>query len=208
MVKLSNTDVPASKSDVKGNGRKILLILAVIFLLPFTVAVTLHLLQVKPSGHSYGDLVKPPLNLNPPVLHDVRGKPFGVEHWQKKWSIVMIDVSGCAEVCQDEAHMLKQVHASLGKEAPRVQRILLIPAEIKSESLNALLEGNPDLIVLTGADVDTIRFASEFESSGQPAGRIYLVDPLGNLMMTYSEKKDPKGLRSDLTRLLKNSWAG
>jgi hypothetical protein len=35
-----------------------------------------------------------------------------------------------------------------------------------------------------------------------------LIDPLGNLMMSYPKNAEPKGVRKDLMRLLKNSWAG
>ena len=204
---LSGTQMPPAEN--KGNGRKILLILAVIFLLPFTVAATLHLLQIKPDGRSYGDLVKPLHSLKFPLLHDLQGKEFNAQQWKKIWSIVVVDTSGCTGACQAQAYMLRQVHISLGKEMPRVQRVLLVPAEIKGEAFNELLKKDPDLIVLVGADIETVRFANEFNVSGQSVGYVYLVDPLGNLMMTYSENnKDPKGLRSDLTRLLKNSWAG
>ncbi len=196
------------RSQNQGNGRKILLILAVIFVLPFTVAATMHLLQLKPGGHSYGDLVNPPRSLKPPVLHDLQGRPFGAEQWQKKWNIVTVDTSGCAESCQAQVYMLKQVHTSLGKETQRVQRVLLVPAEFKNQTSIDLQKKYPDLIILAGADNATIAFAKEFNVHDQSSSNVYLVDPLGNLMMTYSKNKDPKGLRSDLTRLLKNSWAG
>ena len=206
--KLSGKQMLPGENNSQGNGRKVLLILAVIFVLPFTVAATLHLLNLQPGGHSYGELIKPPLTLKLPVLHDAQGKPFGAEQWQKKWSIVMVDAAGCMESCQAQAHMLKQVHASLGKEIHRVQRILLMPAEIKGEALSSLQKKYPDLILLVGANAETVEFAGEFNVTGQSAERVYLVDPLGNLMMAYSENLDPKGLRSDLMRLLKNSWAG
>jgi cytochrome oxidase Cu insertion factor (SCO1/SenC/PrrC family) len=191
-----------------GSGRKILIILAVIFVLPFTVAATMHLLHVKPGGRSYGDLVNPPRGLKFPVLHSVQGKLFGAEQWQKKWNVVTVDAAGCAEACQAQVYTLRQVHASLGKEAQRVQRVLLIPTEVKGQTLLDLQKKYPDLIILAGADTETVAFANEFNLSGQSTEDVYLVDPLGNLMMIYSKNKDPKGLRSDLTRLLKNSWAG
>lgn len=208
MSELSGTQMPPSENNAQGNGRKILLILAVIFVLPFTVAATLHLLQIKPGGQSYGDLLKPPLSLKFPVLHDVQGKPFAAAQWQKKWSIVTVNTAGCNEACQAQVYMLKQVHTSLGKEIHRVQRVLLVPAEIKGKAFNDLQKKYPDLIILVGTDTETVKFSGELNVTGESAGRVYLVDPLGNLMMTYSENKDPKGLRSDLTRLLKNSWAG
>jgi len=47
-------------------------------------------------------------------------------------------------------------------------------------------------------------------SAGQPAEQqgIYLVDPLGNVMMRYPPGANPSGMLKDLTRLLKYSWVG
>lgn len=201
MSELINTQTPSNKTS----GRKVLLILAVVFVLPFTVAATLHLLDLRPSGKSYGDLVQPPKNLQIPILQDVAGKEFTAQQWLKKWSVVMVDGTGCAAPCQAQVHLLKQVHTSLNKDIKRVQRVLLVPTDIKGEAINDLQKKYPDLIILAGADAQTAKFAAEFNVAG---GQVYLVDPLGNLMMSYPEKTDSKKLFSDLKRLLKNSWAG
>ena len=199
---LNNTQ---NSQNAKLSGRKILLILAVVFLLPFTTAALLHLLDLKPEGKSYGDLIQPPKNLQFPLLKNVQGKSFKSQQWLKKWSVVMVDSTNCAAPCQAKVQLLKQVHTSLNKEIKRVQRVLLVPNDIQGETINDLQKKYPDLIILAGADAETVKLATEFKVTG---GQVYLVDPLGNLMMSYSEKMDPKGLRSDLSRLLKNSWAG
>ena len=199
---LNNTQNP---QNAKLSGRKVLLILAVVFLLPFTVAALLHVIDLKPSGKSYGDLIQPPKSLQFPVLKDGQGKSFQSQQWLKKWSVVMVDSTDCAAPCQAKVQLLKQVHTSLNKDIKRVQRVLVVPNDIQGETINELQKKYPDLIVLAGADAETVKFAAEFNVTG---AQVYLVDPLGNLMMSYSEKMDPKGLRSDLTRLLKNSWAG
>ena len=201
-INLNNTQ---NSQNAKLSGRKVLLILAVVFLLPFTVAALLHLLDLKPSGKSYGDLIQPPKSLQLPVLKDLQGESFKSQQWLKKWSVVMVDSTNCAAPCQAKVQLLKQVHTSLNKENKRVQRVLLMPNDVQGETMNELQKKYPDLIVLAGADADTVKFAAEFNVAG---AQVFLVDPLGNLMMSYSEKMDPKGLRSDLTRLLKNSWAG
>ncbi len=201
-INLYNTQ---NSQNAKLSGRKVLLILAVVFLLPFTVAALLHLLDLKPSGKSYGDLIQPPKSLQLPVLKDLQGESFKSQQWLKKWSVVMVDSTNCAAPCQAKVQLLKQVHTSLNKENKRVQRVLLMPNDVQGETMNELQKKYPDLIVLAGADADTVKFAAEFNVAG---AQVFLVDPLGNLMMSYSEKMDPKGLRSDLTRLLKNSWAG
>ena len=105
--------------------------------------------------------------------------------------------------------MLKQVHTSMNKEIDRIQRVLLVPAGISSEAYGEIQKKYPDLIILTGADTEMAKFSAEFNAAkGGAEFSVFLVDPIGNLMMSYPEKFDPKGLRSDLTRLLKNSWAG
>lgn len=201
MSELANTQLPPNKTS----GRKILLILAVIFVLPFTVAATLHLLNLKPSGHSYGDLIQPPQAMVFPVMHDAQAKEFTASQWLKIWSVVMVDSTGCAQPCQAQVHLLKQVHTSLNKDKHRLQRVLLVPAEIKTDALAVLQKQYPDLLILTGANAETTQFSAQFKVAG---AQVYLVDPLGNLMMSYPEKMDPKGIFSDLKRLLKNSWAG
>jgi hypothetical protein len=40
------------------------------------------------------------------------------------------------------------------------------------------------------------------------AGTVFIVDPLGNLMMRYDVRQDPKGLREDLKNLLELSHIG
>jgi len=200
-----------SEINTPKSGRKTLLLLAVIFVLPFTIAATLHLLDIRPSGKSYGNLIVPPVSLAIPQLQDAQGKPFTATKWQKKWNIVMIDQASCDDACQATTHLLGNVHISLDKEFKRVQQILLLPNKTKSEAIAELQKKFPDLIILSGSDEATTQFASKLETTEKKQAKpqsIYLIDPLGNLMMQYPQNFDPKGLRSDLVRLLKNSWAG
>ena len=205
MLKASNSNF---KSDSKTSGRTVLLLLAVIFVLPFTVAAALHLLDLRPKGHSYGDLIAPPKSLTFTNLQDSDENVLQPEKWLKIWSIVMIDNTGCASSCQAQVQIVKQVHTSLGKEYKRIQRILIVPTGIAASNLSAIKLNNPKLKIVSNKDASTLKFAQEFDDSTKSAGKIYLIDPLGNLMMSYTKDHDPKGLRSDLTRLLKNSWAG
>ena len=207
---------PDNKTPVnKSNGRKILLGMAVIFVLPFTIAKTMHLLNMHPTSHSYGTLVIPPKPLQFFALHDTQGKMVASKQWLKKWSVVTIEAGDCAEPCQAQIHLLKQVQTSLDKDSKRVQRVLLAPT-IKADTANALQKQYPDLIILAGADAQSAKFMAEFNVAKNTAentaaaskSRVYLVDPLGNLMMSYPADMNPKGMQTDLKKLLKNSWAG
>ncbi len=189
----------------KPRSMKTFYLLILVFVLPFTMAVLLHFIDLKPTGKSYGNLVQPPKSLQIPMLKDLQGKAFKPEQWNKIWNLVTVDATGCAEVCAARVHMLKQVHTSINKDIDRVQRVLLVPADIGLQAYSDIQKKYPDLVILVGVDAEMVKFSAEFDAR---KGNVFLVDPLGNLMMSYPDKFDPKGLRSDLTRLLKNSWAG
>ena len=198
MFNQSENKLPLNKMS----GRKILLGMAVIFVLPFTIAKTMHLLNVHPASHSYGTLVHPPKPVQFSTLHDSKDKLVGSQQLLKKWNIVTVEPGVCAEPCQAQIHLLKQVNIALDKDAKRVQRILIAP---NAENFDALEKQYPDLIIISGSDALTTKFAAQFNVA---KGEVYLVDPLGNLMMHYPQELNPKGLLTDLKKLLKNSWAG
>jgi hypothetical protein len=50
--------------------------------------------------------------------------------------------------------------------------------------------------------------AAAMDSGAVEAPRIYLIDPLGNLMMSYAADAKPKGMLEDLKRLLRLSSIG
>lgn len=190
----------------QGSGRKVFLLLALVFVLPFTIAVLLHVLDIRPSGKSFGKLISPPVSLVIPTLENSQGKQVTAADWQKKWNIVLIAVTDCDNSCIDKLDLVSRVHASLNKEIDRVQRILILPTLTTQASIAAIQKKLPDLIILTSADNTANQFATKIKASA-PAEGLYLVDPLGNLMMVYPNKIEPKELRGDLVRLLKNSWA-
>ena len=198
MLNQTDNKLPPNKMS----GRKILLGMAVIFVLPFTIAKTMHLLNVHPESHSYGTLVNPPKPLQFENLHDLQGKSVGSPQLLKKWNIVTVEKANCLEPCQAQIHLLKQVNIALDKDAKRVQRILIAPS---AENFDALQKQYPELIIISGADAATAQFAAQFNAA---KGDVYLVDPLGNLMMHYPQELNPKGMLTDLKKLLKNSWAG
>jgi hypothetical protein len=86
-----------------------------------------------------------------------------------------------------------------GKEQERIVRVLLAP---ESEAPDpGLFAQHPGLVVAQ---------VGEAARSALPggAGAIYLIDPLGNLVLRYGADPDIKGISKDLTRLLKASGIG
>jgi hypothetical protein len=69
---------------------------------------------------------------------------------------------------------------------------------------------DPELVVATASAESLARIREELAPGAGEAARdsVYLVDPLGNLMMRYPEGADGKRMLKDLRRLLKVSQIG
>jgi len=195
-------DVQAAKK-----GKKIFLLLALVFVLPFTIAFLLHVLDIRPSGKSFGNLITPVVELETPTFEDAKGNSFTPKQWSEIWNIVMLVESGCDEACEANVDKLNRVQRSMHKDQGRLQRLLILTKDHDVEAIEKLQTKFPNLIVLLAKTDEQKQFAAKFEQAA-PVGSVYLVDPLNNLMMSYPQAVPPKELRADLKRLFKNSWGG
>jgi cytochrome oxidase Cu insertion factor (SCO1/SenC/PrrC family) len=202
---MSESVSETNKGEEKRRGRRMLLLLLTLFALPLLIVVAMYWLEWQPGGTSHGQLISPPRPLQLPELQTLQGKIFGSAQWKDKWSLVYVSGQRCDADCTAQLHDLRQIHASLNKEIGRVQRVLLIASEDKDGNLASVQQQYPDLAILAGPGAQQL--AGQFGSAAQ-AGNVYLVDPLGNVMMRYPQGYQARGLRKDLMRLLTYSWAG
>ncbi|MEO7760911.1 MAG: hypothetical protein ABIS68_03250, partial [Casimicrobiaceae bacterium] len=95
----------------------------------------------------------------------------------------------------------RQTRTMQGKERERVARLWLVTGE--AQPLAAVQAAHPDLLI---AKSDPALLAT-LAATGTEDG-IYLVDPLGNLILRYPADPDIKRLNRDLARLLFASHIG
>lgn len=189
-------------------GRWILILLILFFAVPVMAVMLMHDYDWQPkSGSSRGELITPVRLLQmPSQLLDAHGQAIKREVWRNKWSMVYI-ADDCNEVCRQQLHHMRQLHVSFAKDIDRVQRVFLTASANVSEMQNTY----PDLIIINQPLEALVSLTRQFEIAGEQATketRIYLVDPLGNLMMSYPDTLSPADIRKDLERLLRYSWAG
>jgi hypothetical protein len=123
-----------------------------------------------------------------------------------KWSLVVIGSgeSGCGSACRETLVYARQTWLSLGKYTPRAQRVLLSGGDCCDEAY--LQREHSGLIRIAATAPQSQALLQSFPAP--QAGTIFIVDPLGNLMMRYDTRADPKGLREDLKKLLDLSHIG
>jgi hypothetical protein len=126
--------------------------------------------------------------------------------FEERWSFVYL-TDKCGIVCENRLHDLRQIHASFEKDIPRIQRVLIT----SDKDTNRIQEKYPDLIILNKPIESVANLSSQFNTPLYKAinsDNVYIVDPMSNLMMLYTNKIKPIEIRKDITKLLKSAWAG
>lgn len=188
------------------NKRATLLILFLLFFGPLIAAWVwfFHFSDARPGTVNKGDLVEPVIPLTGSELY-AAGMTSPVQPFDEDWTILFIAPDGCGDECRQALFVTRQVWIRLNKDADRVQRIMVTGFAAQA-GIDA--EAHRDLKVFH-ADAPFFR---EFSDSGRAAlagaNRVYLVDPLGNLMMSYPLTLEPEMLHDDPKRLLRYSEAG
>ena len=189
--------------DSRRRGRRVLLVLAAMFLLPVAVAFALYYGNLwKPSGSaSKGELITPARPLNVAGLRDVDGKPAGNDVLQGKWTLIYIGDGACDAACQRALVFGRQSRLALNNEMKRVQRVFLATGNCCASEYFAAEQ--PGLVAFDASAPEAQPLLAQFPADRSDS--LYIVDPLGNLMMRHDASQTTKGLLSDLKKLLKLS---
>lgn len=127
---------------------------------------------------NHGALVKPLIHADY-LTHD---------SGDKKWRIIYISNHNCHEKCKKMEFNLHQIQIALGKDQKRV--------------LVSRMDEQQNNVKLLSAD-----FAKQnLEFSVQ--NKIYLVDPINNVFMYYSDTVNPMHILKDIKKVLEVSQIG
>ena len=193
---------PEAGSGSTRRSRMVLLGIFGAFFGPLLLAyVLLLVLQWAPASHTNnGTLIDPVTQVGELAAVEPTGDALPADYWNGHWTLVYYADQGCDIYCEAALFKARQVRLALGRDAPRVQRLYLESAVV-AHPADRLLREHPGMEVARVA-----QSAGGF--AGMPTQQIYLVDPLGNLVLAYDDDTTAKGLMKDLKRLLKVSKVG
>jgi cytochrome oxidase Cu insertion factor (SCO1/SenC/PrrC family) len=183
-----------------------LVILALLFLLPVALSFFLYYgAGWRPRGATnHGELIEPPRQLPTIALTRADGELLPPELLRGKWTLLYIGEGACDATCRRALYDMRQVRLSLNQNMDRVQRVFLYHGACCEQPYFADEQSG---LIAAGVDTsDGERLLSLFPAAG--TGRVYVVDPLGNLMMSYAAEAAPKDMITDLKRLLRLSHIG
>ena len=196
----------------KGKGRQQLVLILMLFSLPPLAAyVAWNYIGDHGAGstNNAGTLVHParPLAFN--ALHNVKDEPLDVKATSGRWTFVIYANAGCDQICKEQLFVTRQTRISINKDMKRLKRLLILD-QMPDESLSKFLaEEHKDLLVaVSSPSASALLEKFQGEGFGVSGKQYFLVDPIGNLMMFYDLKVNPRGLMKDLQKLLKVSQIG
>jgi len=202
-------------SNTINKGRRQLILLVAFFAAPILLAIIIY--NTMPAGgpaktKNNGDLITPARPLTDITLQTEAGNDFKFSDMKKSWIMIYIGTSECDKQCSDNLYKMRQSRLAQRGEHLRIKRLYISTTGKAKSSLLKVLKQHPGLEVVSGNSAAITAVLQQFElenkAKASNAKRLYLVDPLGNLMMSYEDGFDPVGLIEDITLLLKISRIG
>lgn len=167
----------------------------------------------------FGAVIAPPLPRDDFTLHSESG-PVRLSDFRGKYVVLYFGYTRCPDVCPTTLAKLRQAFAEVPEAAERVQ-VLFISVDYKSDT-PATAHGyarlfNPTFIGLTGSQAEIEAAAKAFGifyklNDPDPESGAYtvdhtattlVVDPQGNLVLTWMYGMEPDQIAADLRTLLK-----
>jgi hypothetical protein len=225
-------------TPVRPRSRTPLVLIVLISLAPVLAAVVAYFNpDWRPDGSvAYGTLIEPqrPIPASTALqATTLDGKPFDVASLKGKWLLITADGGDCQDACARKLFILRNSHASQGKNVERLARVWFITDDapipervleaykgtvmlrVQPEQLKAfLLAESASVSTSTGttsAGVVTPSGTTTASSNGAAhalAEPMWIIDPHANLMMQYPANAEPEKVRTDIRKLIYHSRIG
>ncbi|QPI52455.1 cytochrome C oxidase subunit I [Massilia antarctica] len=163
---------------------------------------------IKPTGRTnYGALIDPQLYPIPAALGatTLDGKPAALDNYKGKWIMLQVGPGECPQACRDQLVAMRQLRLMQGKEMERLERVWLVTDATPIDTmLIRVVDGTHMLRVPAAAVTSWL----PVEPGGNAADHMYLIDPMGHLMMRFPKQPDPSKVKKDIGKVLKASAIG
>ena len=172
---------------------------------------------IKPEGRTnFGALIDPRTHPIPALATTTPdGRPASLDAFKGKWIMLKTGPAACDQTCMEQMFAIRQVRSMNGKAMERIERVWLITDNAPLETTLIRELDGMRMLRAPGA-----RVASwlPVEPGTKLDAAIFLIDPLGNLMMRFppvpngateaQKVQHYAAIKKDIAKLLKASAIG
>jgi len=190
--------------------RRTIVLLFAMSIIPFSIAWFLSAnSDFLKKGTNQGILITPPVTTE--TKEFLGFDAFSTENLkelQGHWVLMnVLPNSECNDICQKAIHKTKQLRLMMNKDLTRIRRVAVIIPDVDAEKAKQWWTDDLRLIRIKPAS-SLLKKLRAIRKEGIPDGMLFLMDPLGNLMMQYQPEFDPYEVKRDLGKLLRISQIG
>ena len=182
----------------------------ILILLVFIAPIAGAFLYKPAKFNNYGDIytpVRPVPNLV--MTHD--DSTVELDSFRRQW-VFLVTASGvCEKFCEDNILKMRQLRFMQNDDMTRIRTVFMhssLPAEIATD----LAAKYSPIEAYSVEEKVFNEWIKVLDLPDAPADakldRLYIIDPTGNLMMSYPATADPSIIKKDIKRLLKTSQIG
>jgi hypothetical protein len=202
-------DPAVNPNGDRKRGRRMLWLVLAVCAAPMIASYFTYYVIKPQKRNNYGTLIDQRAHPVPAMATTtLDGRPQALEQFKGKWVMLMTGPGACPDTCQKQLFAMRQLRLMQGKDADRIERVWLITDK---EPLDTLIIREFDGTHMLRADAATVASWLPADAGMTPADHIYMIDPLGHLMMRFP--KDPqfqevRKVYKDINKLLKASSVG
>lgn len=191
---------------IKHKGRWKLLLVILVCASPIVLSYLTYYVIKPQSRTNYGAFIEPRDYPIPELgTTTLDGKPITLDAYKGKWIMLQVDGGECPAICEKKLHDIRQLRLAQGKEMERIERVWLIT---DNKPIDTILMREFDGTNMLRVKESVVRAWLPVEEGANMSDHIYMIDPLGNLMMRFPKDADPNKIKKDVIKLLKASSIG
>lgn len=197
----------ASPDPLRARNLRTLAALAGLFVLPLLASFWMYYgTDWRPASRvNHGELITPARQLPQTNLPIVMSDGGANKLLRDHWSLVYIGTGDCDDSCRHTLYVMRQTRLGLNTEMTRVDRVFLVTGRCCDRAF--LAQQHTGMRVLDASGPAAAPLLALFPTQDRQ-NTLFIVDPLGNLMMRFDARQVPKGLLQDLQKLLRLSHIG
>lgn len=176
------------------------------FIAPVVLAYVIFFYVDVKSFSNHGEILNPIVDIASLKLRDESNVIIPRDKLTYKWRIISIVGNTCDAACVSRLHDSRQVYRSLGKNRHRVIRMIVHLAPADADLTKLIEAEHTDVLQVFGNEADLKNALGE--TANITANEIYIMDPMGNVMMRFTQDQPNKDFLYDLRKLLKFSQIG
>jgi peroxiredoxin len=201
-VKLSKPAEPQQRK----RGRWMLWLVLLVCASPMIASYFTFYVLKPEKRNNYGTLIDQRAHPVPAMATTtLDGKPAALEQFKGKWVMLMAAPGACIDACRKQLFAMRQLRLMQGKEMERIERVWLI---LDAEPLDTMVIREYDGTHMLRADAKAVANWLPADPGTGVSDHIYLIDPLGHLMMRFPKDPEPRKVHKDIYKLLKASSVG